>query len=44
MRAPYFHNGVAANLGDVVRFYDRRFDIDLSRADQADLVAFLSCL
>ena len=26
-RAPYFHNGSAASLPDVVEFYDRRFGI-----------------
>jgi hypothetical protein len=26
-RAPYFHNGSAASLADVVKFYDERFDI-----------------
>jgi hypothetical protein len=40
-RAPYFHNGSAASLDDVVRFYNTRFNIGLSPSDQADLVAFL---
>src|SRR5262249_9744787 len=26
-RAPYFHNGSAATLADVVNFYDKRFNI-----------------
>lgn len=43
-RAPYFHNGSAATLEDVVNFYDNRFHIGLSRQDKADLVAFLSSL
>jgi cytochrome c peroxidase len=43
-RAPYFHNGSAATLRDVVEFYDRRFDIDFSERQKADLVAFLSSL
>ena len=29
-RAPYFHNGSAATLEDVVDFYDTRFSIGLT--------------
>jgi cytochrome c peroxidase len=43
-RAPYFHNGSAANLGAVVDFYDQRFSIGLSPREKADLVAFLQAL
>jgi cytochrome c peroxidase len=43
-RAPYFHNGSAATLDDVVDFYDRRFALGLSPQDHADLVAFLRSL
>jgi hypothetical protein len=43
-RAPYFHNGAAATLRDVVDFYDRRFEIQLSEQEKADLVAFLRAL
>jgi cytochrome c peroxidase len=43
-RAPYFHNGSARDLADVVRFYDERFGIGLSAQEQADLVAFLASL
>jgi cytochrome c peroxidase len=43
-RAPYFHNGSAATLLDVVNFYDTRFDLDLSERDKDDLVAFLKSL
>jgi cytochrome c peroxidase len=43
-RAPYFHNGSAATLRDVVEFYDRRFDIDFTEQQKADLVAFLNAL
>jgi cytochrome c peroxidase len=43
-RAPYFHNGSAATLRDVVNFYDLRFDLHLSNQDKADLVAFLKSL
>lgn len=43
-RAPYFHNGSAATLNDVVNFYDQRFNIGLSDQDKADLVNFLQTL
>jgi cytochrome c peroxidase len=43
-RAPYFHNGSAATLLDVVDFYDTRFDVHMSAQQKSDLVAFLSAL
>jgi hypothetical protein len=43
-RAPYFHDGSADDMEDVVDFYSRRFDLDLSERDQRDLVAFLRSL
>jgi cytochrome c peroxidase len=43
-RAPYFHNGTAANLLDVVNFYDQRFNMLLSPTEKSDLIAFLSTL
>ncbi len=43
-RAPYFHNGAAATLADVVTFYDTRFELGLSEQQKADLVAFLKAL
>jgi hypothetical protein len=43
-RAPYFSNGAAQTLEDVVRFYDRRFDMQLSEADIQDLANFLRTL
>jgi cytochrome c peroxidase len=43
-RAPYFHNGSAATLRDVVDFYDRRFSIRFTPEEKADLVAFLRSL
>jgi cytochrome c peroxidase len=43
-RAPYFHNGSARSLADVIRFYDERFHIGLSDREKEDLVAFLSAL
>jgi hypothetical protein len=43
-RAPYFHNGSAATLMDVVDFYDTRFNVHMSGQQKGDLVAFLSAL
>jgi hypothetical protein len=43
-RAPYFSNGSARTLGDVVDFYDRRFKAGFSAREKQDLVNFLSVL
>jgi hypothetical protein len=43
-RAPYFHNGSAATLKDVVDFYVTRFNLEVSERDVKDLVMFLSAL
>lgn len=43
-RAPYFHNGSAESLKDVVEFYNIRFGMGLTESEQADLAAFLSTL
>lgn len=43
-RAPYFHNGGAATLNDVVEFYNERFNLNLTEQQKADLVAFLQTL
>jgi hypothetical protein len=43
-RAPYFHNGSAATLDDVVEFYNQRFGLNLSDQQHKDLVAFLQTL
>ena len=43
-RAPYFHNGSAATLLDVVNFYDDRFNIGFTDQQKRDLVAFLQSL
>ena len=43
-RAPYFHNGSADTLEEVVEFYDRRFLIGFTPNEKRDLVAFLSAL
>jgi cytochrome c peroxidase len=43
-RAPYFHNGSAANLTQLVGFYNARFNMHLNPQQQADLVNFLNAL
>ena len=43
-RAPYFVNGSAKNLRELVDFYDRRFNIQYSEQEKQDLVNFLSTL
>jgi cytochrome c peroxidase len=43
-RAPYFHNGSAATLLDVVNFYDQRFTIGFTDQEKEDLVNFLNTL
>jgi hypothetical protein len=43
-RAPYFSNGSATNLRELVDFYDRRFNIQYSEREKQDLVNFLSTL
>jgi cytochrome c peroxidase len=43
-RAPYFHNGIAATLEDVVRHYEKHFEFVFTDQERADLVAFLKAL
>ena len=43
-RAPYFHNGSAATLLDVVNFYVQRFNMLMNDDQKADLVAFMNTL
>jgi cytochrome c peroxidase len=43
-RAPYFHNGAAATLGNVIDFYNTRFAIGLTAREKFDLIAFLQVL
>jgi len=43
-RAPYFHNGAAANLRELVNFYDQRFGMQLTETQKSDLIAFLNSL
>jgi hypothetical protein len=41
---PFFHNGMASTLEDVVDFYNVRFRADFTAREKADLVAFLKAL
>jgi hypothetical protein len=43
-RAPYFSNGSAATLRELVDFYDRRYNIGYSEQEKQDLVNFLGAL
>ncbi|MBA3458627.1 MAG: hypothetical protein H0T46_01600 [Deltaproteobacteria bacterium] len=43
-RAPYFHNGLAKDLGAAVDFYNTRFNMNLTSAERTDMVAFLETL
>jgi cytochrome c peroxidase len=43
-RAPYFHNGSAATLADVVAHYEAFVGFELTDQERADLVAFLEAL
>jgi cytochrome c peroxidase len=43
-RAPYFHNGIAGSLHEVIQFYEEALDFQFNAVQEADLVAFLSAL
>lgn len=43
-RAPYFHNGTAASLSDVLNFYEGRFNFRFTPQERADLINFLNAL
>lgn len=43
-RAPYFSNGSAQTLADVVEFYDLRFNMQMTDQEKTDLVNFMSVL
>jgi cytochrome c peroxidase len=43
-RAPYFHNGMADTLDDVINFYQALFGFQLNDQDRGDLIAFLTSL
>jgi cytochrome c peroxidase len=42
--APYFHDGSAATLEEVVEHYDSHMSLGLEAAEQADLVEYLKSL
>jgi hypothetical protein len=43
-RAPYFSDGSAQNMRELVDFYDRRYNIGYSEQEKEDLVHFLNTL
>jgi cytochrome c peroxidase len=43
-RAPYFHNGIAPTLKDVVIHYETERGFKFTRQEREDLVAFLEAL
>ena len=43
-RAPYFANGSAGDLTELVDFYDRRFKVGLTNKEKQDLANFLQVL
>ena len=43
-RAPYFHNGSATNLTQLVNFYNARFQMNLNQGQKTDLINFLNAL
>ena len=43
-RAPFFHNGSAASLEDVVTHYDNHFGLNLTEEQTLDLVEYLKSL
>ncbi|HEY2546285.1 MAG TPA: hypothetical protein VGI46_09485 [Candidatus Acidoferrum sp.] len=43
-RAPYFHNGAARDLNELLDFYNERFQMNLTAQEKAQLIAFLNSL
>ena len=43
-RAPYFHNGAADSIDEVISFYDRRFHIGFTSRRSPTCKAFLQTL
>ena len=43
-RPPYFSNGSAATLRDVVEYYNRRYNIALTEQEKQDLTNLMSVL
>jgi hypothetical protein len=43
-RAPFFHNGIAADTRAVVKFYEQSLGFDFTTQEEKDLAAFLDAL
>jgi cytochrome c peroxidase len=43
-RAPYFHNGIAATIEDVVAFYNGHYFMEVTDQEKTDFAAFLRAL
>jgi cytochrome c peroxidase len=43
-RAPYFHNGAAQDLTQLVNFYNQRFQMNLTDEEKSELIVFLNSL
>jgi hypothetical protein len=43
-RAPYFSNGSAQTLREIIDFYDRRYQMNLAESEKQDLVNLMSVL
>jgi cytochrome c peroxidase len=44
VNAPYFHDGRFDTYAEVVDYFDRHFDLGLTRQDRSDLVAYLDAV
>jgi cytochrome c peroxidase len=42
--APYFHDGSLPTLASVVEWFDNRYELKLTKAEQADLTAYLEAV
>ncbi|HXA78303.1 MAG TPA: hypothetical protein VNV41_14315 [Candidatus Acidoferrales bacterium] len=43
-RAPYFHNGAARDLNELIEFYNQRFQMNLTYQEKQEFIAFLNSL
>jgi cytochrome c peroxidase len=43
-RAPYFHNGAARDLNELLEFYNQRFQMNLTNEEKGQFIAFLNSL
>ncbi len=43
-RAPYFHNGAARDLNELIEFYNQRFQMNLTNQERHEFIAFLNSL